>query len=328
MTAVELWAAAACYSAVVFFALASAVKLRKYSNVPLGLRWELYPVPSEAQREHGGSFLEESAWWEKPPSFSRLAELKELFAEMLFIKRLYRSKREVWYFSFLFHGGVYLILGWFVLILAGGVTQLLFYPVSLAAWSAYPALWSQLLFYITIGFGYAGVSAGSIGAVGLLVERYRDRETRDLSEPADYFNLVFALALLVSGAGALTADPTFNVARSMATFLVSGAGAFVALPATYSRTLSTLVAPQTVLQLGLLLSFVVYLPFTRLLHFFGKYFTYHRVLWDSAPSMFGGAFNKRLGEKVGRNLALGVPWSASHVSGGADWREVVKPDKD
>lgn len=326
MTVFWPWAAAACYSALLFFVVASAVRVRKYSNVPQGLRWELYPVPSEAQREHGGSFLEENEWWEKPISFSKAAELKELFGEMLFIKRLYNSKRKVWYFSFLFHGGIYLILGWFVLILLGGLTQLFLYPVSLGAWSAYPAVWSQLLFYLTVGFGYAGVVAGSVGALGLLAERLGDGDTRDTSEPVDYFNLLFAFALLASGAAALTADPSFNVARAFASYLVSGAGALVAFPQAYSGTLSALGAPQIVLQLGLLLAFVVYLPFTRLMHFFGKYFTYHKVLWDSTPSMAGGSYNRRLGEKVGKNLTMGVPWSASHVAGKANWKEVAKSD--
>ena len=328
MTEVGPWAAAACYSVLLFFVLASTIRMRKYANVPLGLRWELYPVPGEAQREHGGSFLEENEWWEKPASVSKAAELKELFGEMLFIKRLYRSKRKVWYFSFLFHGGIYLILGWFVLILAGGLTQLFLYPVSLAAWFAYPALWSQLLFYLTVGFGYVGVAAGSVGALGLLAERFGNGDTRDTSEPVDYFNLLFAFALLASGAAALVVDPSFNVARALMTYLVSGAGALAAFPSAYSGALSALGAPQLVLQLGLLLAFVVYLPFTRLMHFFGKYFTYHKVLWDSTPSMIGGRYNKKVGDRVGRNLTLSVPWAAAHIAGHANWKEVAKSDED
>lgn len=326
MISVEAGVAAACYTALLFFALASAFKMRKYANVPLGLRWELYPVPSEGQREHGGSFLEEAEWWKRPPSRSRVAELKELFEEMLFIKRLYRNKRSVWYFSFLFHGGIYLILGWLVMVLVGGITQLFFFPVSAVSWSAYPTLASEALFYLTIGLGYAGVTAAAVGCLGLLVARYHDAKIRDLSSPADYFNLLFAFAVIASGAVALTVDPTFNVARSLMTYLISGGGAIAAFPVQYLQTLSEVASPQIMVQLALLLSFVVYIPFTRILHFFGKYFTYHKVLWESEPSMQGGKFNDEIGSRVGKNLGMSVPWSAPHIREGANWKEVAQAD--
>lgn len=324
MTSVEAGAAVACYSALLFFIFASAFKMSRYARVPLGLRWELYPVPSEGQREHGGSFLEEAEWWKKPPSRSRASELKELFEEMLFIKRLYRNKRSVWYFSFLFHGGIYLILGWLVLVLLGGVTQLFFFPVSLASWSAYPTLASAVLFYLTLGFGYAGVAAAAVGSIGLLALRYGDDKIRDLSSPVDYFNLLFAFAVIASGAVALTADPTFNVARSLMTYLVSVGGFVAAFPSNYLQTLSAVGTPQILVQLALLLSFLVYTPFTRIMHFFGKYFTYHKVLWDSEPSMEGGSFRSEFGSRAGRNLEMSVPWSAPHIREGAKWKEVAE----
>lgn len=328
MTALDLGMAAACYSVLAFFVLASVARMRNYAALPLGVRWELYPVPGDPQREHGGSFLEEARWWSRPGSVSRAAELKELFAEMLFIKRLHENKKSVWYFSFLFHGGIYLILGWFVLVILGGLTQLFFYPVSVAEWTAYPALLSQTLFYLTIGFGYVGVSAAAVGSVGLFVERYGDDRTRDASAPVDYLNLLFAFAVIVSGAAALTADPCFSVARSVAAFLLSGAGIIATFPAVYHSALSKIAAPQILVQMALLLSFLVYLPFTRLMHFFGKYFTYHKVLWDSKPSMSGGVFDSVLGGKVKQNLARKVPWSASHVREGWEWKEVAKGAKD
>lgn len=326
MSAVELGIALTCYSVLLFFALASAVKMRKYSNVPLGVRWELYPVPAEAQREHGGSFLEETNWWARPPSTSKAAELRELLVEMLFIKRLYNSKRSVWYSSFLFHGGVYLILGWLVLVLVGGATQLFFFPVSTAVWSVYPAAFSQAIFYLTAVFGYAGVTAAALGSVGLLVERYGNPRTRDVSAPVDYFNLVFAFAVIASGAVALTVDPSFGVARAAAAYLISGAGLLVSFPSTYSAALAKVLDPRIAVQLALLLSFLVYLPFTRLMHFFGKYFTYHKMLWDSEPSMLDGRFNKGFGEKIARNLEMEVPWAAPHAAEGSLWKEAAQGD--
>ena len=165
-----------------------------------------------------------------------------------------------------------------------------------------------------------------MGCHGHLVARYHDAKIRDLSSPADYFNLLFAFAVIASGAVALTVDPTFNVARSLMTYLISGGGAIAAFPVQYLQTLSEVASPQIMVQLALLLSFVVYIPFTRILHFFGKYFTYHKVLWESEPSMQGGKFNDEIGSRVGKNLGMSVPWSAPHIREGANWKEVAQAD--
>ena len=56
------------------------------------VRWELYPVPHEAQKAHyGGSYLEESEWWKKPREVSLLGEdgcarLHQVFVAFLVVR--------------------------------------------------------------------------------------------------------------------------------------------------------------------------------------------------------------------------------------------------
>ena len=55
-------------------------------------------------------------------------------------------------------------------------------------------------------------------------------------------------------------------------------------------------------------------------HFFGKFFTYHRVLWDDEPNMRGGDIE----ERVRGILKLKVPWGAPHMMAGKSWEENAK----
>ena len=299
------------YFSFAFFIIMLVFNMKKYAWTPVHLRWELYPVPGEEEHEHGGSFLERVDWWKGSIKMNMMSELNELFQEMLFIKRLYKSKRRFWVLSFLFHGGIYLILGWFVFVFIGGLELLLRVPATSLLYIA--------VFYITMTFGYLGISAATIGGIGLAVKRYYDGKLRDLSSPVDYFNLIFALAVMVSGIFALVYDPLFDTARAFMAYLLSGAG-FI-FPFGYSIA----IYPATALQLVLLCCFLIYVPFSRLTHFLGKYFTYHKVLWNSQPSMQLGKFNDNY--DLEENMNLTIPWSATHIPTGKKWKEVKENER-
>jgi hypothetical protein len=72
-------------------------------------------------------------------------------------------------------------------------------------------------------------------------------------------------------------------------------------------------------QMAVAALFLLYLPFTRMVHFFSKYFTYHEVRWDDRPVQPGSALERRLRGA----LDFGVAWSAPHVKTGATWAEVA-----
>jgi nitrate reductase gamma subunit len=130
---------------------------------------------------------------------------------------------------------------------------------------------------------------------------------RRYSTPADYFNLVFILLIAIVGLISwLTVDLSFGQLRAFAQGLVT-----LNPPA----AVDGLVYAEVVL----LSLFLLYMPFTHMTHFVGKYFTYHAVRWDDTPN-FGGVSYER---QLQRLLTRKVSWSAPHVGKGRSWVEVA-----
>jgi nitrate reductase gamma subunit len=289
------------YTVLTVFAVALLAKVLSWASMPLHLRWELYPVAHEPNN-YGGSYMEDLDWWTKKRNTTTVGMLKELLMEMLFIKRLFVHKRKLWYFSFAFHFGIYLILAWFVLLFLRAATSL--YSGALIA-SNWPL--AQVLYYLTMISGSVGMIATIVGGVGVGVERLADREMREYSAPADYFNLAFVVTATALGfASWVLFDPTFAVAKQFMTALVS-------FGQTTMPRLSTLTQLQIVM-VGLLF---MYIPFTKMTHFIGKYFTYHAVLWDDTPNLRGSRIEKRVKE----NLGYQIRWRATHLNAGRTWAE-------
>ena len=157
-------------------------------------------------------------------------------------------------------------------------------------------------------FGTVGYIAGTIGALGMLVIRTTDPGLKKYSTFAIYFNLVFLLAIFVTGALNIYTNP--NVYAEMAGFF-SGllGGGFVG------------VSGLTALHLIWAVLFVLYLPFTHMTHFFTKWFTYHSVRWNDEPNIRGGKLEKQIID----NLQFKPTWSAKHIGadGHKNWAEVA-----
>ena len=68
--------------------------------------------------------------------------------------------------------------------------------------------------------------------------------------------------------------------------------------------------------------FFLYLPFTHMTHFVGKFFTYHKVRWEDHPNIRGSKIEKAVAEYLGYKLS----WSAPHIKAGTSWAEAVSGD--
>ena len=289
-----LWLQLLVYASVGVFVILTLAKVIKYSTMPLHLRWELYPVPHEKWKaEYGGSYYEEPEWWKKPRETTLLGELKEMLMEMLFIKRVFEYKRSLWWMTFPFHFGIYLILVWFALLFVNSIA-------GLAGFSTVKSVINPLIAFV----GPLGMILLTFGCLGLLFRRLYDKGMRYYSAPVDYFNLIFILAVVVTGLAAWRIDADFEIAKSFMTSLVT-LSTPPALPA------------QVVAHVTLLSLLVAYIPATKMTHFVGKYFTYHKVLWEDVPNLAGTP----LREKVREVLSYRVAWSAPHVRPGITWVE-------
>jgi len=288
------------YLCFVIFVVVTAAKVIRYARTPVHVRWELYPVAHEKGRhEHGGSFFEESEWWNKPREIDHVNEAREMAREIFLLNGVRRNNRGLWVYSLPFHGGLYCLIGWMGLLIFGAILML--------TGVAFDNTFFRLVRGLTSVMGYAGMVLTSFGALGLLVFRIRDRDMRKFNAPADYLGLVwFAGAALLGLVAYGTQDPAFDQLR-----------AFVAAVLSFrtAAPLSPLVAAAV--AVGAVL--IAYIPLTRMIHFAAKYFLYHDVRWSDEPLRTGS----KLEARVMSALNYGVSWNGPHIQKGKTWAEVA-----
>jgi nitrate reductase gamma subunit len=286
------------------FLIACAVRAVQYARLPLHLRWELYPVPHEetVRAKHGGSYFEATDWWEKPIPFNLVGELKSMLPEMLFQEGLWQFNRIMWFLSFPFHFGLYLLIGSTVLLMASALFSM---RAPLHASGAI-----GLILHYVYGVGWlAGAALTMAGALGLLIRRLTDKDLRTYTVPGDIFNLLFFIVTL----GCLLAG-----------YVLQPQGAPKALALAQGiLTFDTKLRFPPLLATGLVLGalLVAYIPMTHMSHFIAKYFTYHAVRWDDRPSLKGSILEKRMAEY----LTYRPRWAAPHVGadGARTWADIA-----
>jgi nitrate reductase gamma subunit len=285
------------YLGIIFFLIAVAMRFVFWSRMPMHVRWELYPVAHEGggRAAYGGSYLEETEWWQKPRQVSLLGELKVMVPEILFLVALREHNRKLWTRSFPFHFGLYLVGGTTILLLVNGVAGALL-PMGIAG----PV--NTVIRAVAPFLGGAGLVLGVLGAVGLFLRR-RSRELRDYTAPADFFNLAFfVVAFGVSLITFVAYDRDFSLvaafAANLATFNLAPIGGGTAV----------LLLSLSVVLLSLL---TAYIPTTHMSHFVGKYFAYHAIRWRDEPNLPGGKQEKKIHELLNQP----VSWAAPHIKG-------------
>ncbi len=295
---------AAVYAGTAVFAVACILRAIRYARLPVHLRWEIYPVPHESPERvrHGGSYFENADWRTRARKGHLAGDLRFMIPEMVFLRGLWESNRRLWYRSFPFHFGLYLLGAALVLlaVTACATTQSLVpVPVSLVDLA-------RTVYRLT---GAAGWVLAFFGAAALLHRRLTDPVLRIYSAPADVVNpALFVITLGLVAVGYLTAGPAFPGALQFTRDL--------------ARLDASLDMPPT-LGGGLLLAsaLLAYIPMTHMSHFIAKYFTYHKVRWDDLPA----AGNVRLEHRIAACLAMRPTWAAKHV--GADgtktWAQIA-----
>ena len=172
--------------------------------------------------------------------------------EALFFPALFRGNRALWFLSWAFHA----------LLLAIIVAHIQAVLDLSALWSALgvnEAAVSSLVGRVT------GVMI-LVAVVGLLVRRVALRRVREISKPGDYVSLLLILAVVVTGnvvrfQGQLDVAVVRDYFRDLATF-------HFARPPMNGWFLLHLLFAQLL---------ILYMPFSKMLHFGGVFFT-HRAL--------------------------------------------------
>jgi nitrate reductase gamma subunit len=288
------------YILLAIFVLAFVIRSVKLARLPVHLRWELSPVPHEKGKGHyGGSYLEEMDWWTKPREKDHAAEAIYMAKEIVFLKALFEHNRKLWWLSFPFHFGLYLLVVAGGLLVMGGLLSLV--GVDMAGWGVLTTGLPLLA-----GLGYA---LGAFGAVGLFFVRLTDDNLRNSTAPATYVNLLVLLAMFVTGLWAALTVTGFTG------HVMGFAGGL--LRASVPAELPGILAAHFVFAF----LFLAYLPFTQMMHFVAKYFTYHKVRWDDEPVTAGSKLDLELKKLLNQT----VTWAAPHVraDGKKTWVDVA-----
>ena len=297
------------YFAILLFAAVVLIKVLRIARMPAHLRWELYPVPHEGfkKAKYGGSYFEESDWWTKPRQVSLLSELSVMIPEILFLRGVWEANRSLWFWSWAFHFGLYLAIG-----TAGLIT--------VSSFAGAESGWGAALVSVAAVLAAITYLLGTIGCVGMLAMRLLSARLRPFTASSAIFNLVFILAIFLSGSYGLIALGQGSWISELQGFVAGLIG----------LSSSSMPPVAVVWHVGIILAFMVYMPFTHMSHFVLKWFTYHEIRWNDEPNEKGSKLEKQINEC----LTYRPTWAADHwrTDGKKTWvdiatEEVFKDDK-
>ena len=272
--------------AALLFIGVSGYKIARLARLPLNVRWEVYPVPHGAKekRRYGGSYMEEMNWATTKRAACPVASYLEIAAEVTALKRVREHNGYgIWPLSLAMHWGIYLYFGWLLLLAVGN------------------ALHGTGLSYLIIAVGLAAHILGVGGAVGLMVKRATSRDLRLYTTPGDYFNLLFLAAFFIAGLLSWLGDTSFAAHKAYIGSVILFRPVHVPAAVSVSFLLFEL--------------FMIYMPFTKLIHYFAKYFTFDRALWDDDFKAKGSVVDRQVTAQLGYNPT----WAAPHIAPGQTW---------
>jgi nitrate reductase gamma subunit len=287
------------FGGVGIFLIVTAYRTFTIIRLPAHLRWELAPIPHEKGKgRYGGSYLEEYEWWHKPQRRSLIATIVYIAREILLLRGVWRHNRALWPLTFSLHAGLYLIIAMLFL----QVVNALFIVFEL------PLTVRDIFQGIASVLAFAGYLLGGLGAVSLIIKRAVDAGLRSFNTVSKYFNLVFLVAVFISGGYAWLYSGDFSYDMSL----------FIKRLITLESNI-TLAFPLS-LHLVISLLFLIYLPLSDMIHFVAKYFTYHEVRWDDKP------LDKKMEKELAGLLSRPVGWSARHVKadGRKSWVDIAE----
>lgn len=292
------------YLSILLFIVFVVLKIKKYASTPVHIRWELYPVAHEGKKsKYGGSYFEEVDWWKKERKKDHVSEILAMLEEIIFLKGVYVHNRKLWFFSFPFHLGLYLITATFFILVISAILDI----ANVAGISDTASGIGFVIHNLILICGYAGLALTFVGCIGLLIQRMTDQKFKFYNTPMDIINLGFILLLVV----------TVSVTLLNSNLSFIGSKTFVKNLMTVN--FADIPDAWFIGHIILVSLFLIYFPMTRMMHLFAKYFTYHDVRWNDEPNVRGS----KLEAKIKEALNFGVSWSAPHMKTGKTWAEVA-----
>lgn len=287
------------YFSYCFIVVAYTVKIVKYLKLPIHLRWELYPVIHEGAYQYGGSCFETINWWERSV---RRRPVKGFFTLLkgYFTMDEY-FKRDFFYWSGLFtwHMGFIFIITFHILCFIGAFFMTQGIEVSISSSSSF----GKSIFYLTLTIGLLSFVLGTAGSIMVFINRLINKDLKKYATSINYFMYFFTFSVFLTGIYSWYFDMHFTEYREFWKGLIQFDFKHVDQP--------------TVIHIIIFNLFLIFLPFTRSLHYITRFFAYYLIRWDDEPNIRGGEIEKR----IVKQLSNKVDWAGPHITKGRSWRE-------
>jgi nitrate reductase gamma subunit len=179
-------------------------------------------------------------WTLYPVPVGLTGQLRYMAKEMFTFETLYKFNRRLWFGSFSMHMAM--------------VGAVLFFTLYLAGWSTKLAVQACLLVLV-------------IAAIYIIGLRIYDKNLRLLSNFEEFFNVAFLGGVAAAGLAASVS----HVPVSLRLYFL---GLIEFHP---DASFLSMVHILAVFLGGL---FLMYLPFSKMIHYVSKYFTYHHINWQ------------------------------------------------
>jgi len=258
------------YGSILFFIIATAIRVRKFVNAPLHLHWEFYK---------GSSVYELIEWWTKKRStFGE--KLWSMFLDLLFLREFYHRNRRFWYPLYLFHLGLYLLILWHAWLFISAVVA------NVETASVFGWVWGTFATVLTF-----------VGGAGILWMRMMDEELKVSYPPIHYIKWIFILLTLLGGIYAVdihfkSSMPTLlKYVREQVTF------------ANFEHKLHPAFGPA--LHIAFASAWLIYIPFSHVFQLFFRY--YHYLRWDDVPNLRGSEIERRIKEHLELPVTWSAP---------------------
>lgn len=288
------------YFSYIFIFAAYSVKIVKYLRLPTHLRWELYPVMHDEKCRYGGSYFEDLDWWTGTREKSFWRSFRYLLKDYLYLESYLKKNFSYWLVLYTSHISFILLITFQVLILAGALLNLNGIEISRTSSNVS----GYLLHCLTQFIGPLCFIAGMAGNIGLLIIRIVNRDLRLYASSFMYFGYVFHIALSLSGLVLwLYNDNSFFQYREF------WKGLFTFNPVNANPVLACFIILMNL--------HLIYLPFTRAIHYITRLFAFFLIRWDDEPNIRGSKLEKKLIKLFDQK----VTWAAPHIQAGKKWSE-------
>jgi nitrate reductase gamma subunit len=294
--------AVATYVGYIFIILMYSIKIVKYLRLPIHLRSEIYPFVPSGRFSREESYFEDLEWWAKPWRRRMAGRVLFLVKDYFVLSEYFHRHKSYWLALYPWHIGFISIIAFHVLSFFGALVSILGAPVTPGSSS----LLGAFIYHLSLYVGVISFLTGFVGSIGILMMRLTDKSLKDYATPLNYFTYFFLLAVFLSGLYSwYSADPTFAEYRAF----WKGVITFEPIE----------VGPAATVHILLFALLLIYLPFTRSLHYVTRLLAFFLIRWDDEPNVRGGPLERKIEKLLDHKLR----WSGPHIRGGATWSEVA-----